>query len=344
MKKTIVFLITISLSGCANFSMLEKDMGKLIGQPADILVGAIGYPQMERQIGDGTVYTWVNQAQSVAFLPQHQTIRGSFGNMTNYTPFTITSRSMEAIPLAGSCVVNAAVRDGRIVSMDYSGNLLGCTPYIKSLHDLVGKVEDDIKVHAENFDKEHPAEIQRPKTDFVDTKEATSISDLRGFLLNRTFHYYRPVHSPIEIPHFITNGYKIEKEGSFYYNDQFFAVVTDQKISSNNVWHNYSDFLSRYEKNKKDISDRVENLLPSIIGKTTEILRDSLVTGQNGKKFIYIKSVSSEGQDQNTQYYETWIFPNGENQAKILSVGYFKNDSVVMRPISKHAFETLVVE
>lgn len=109
--KIAVIAIAALLSGCAT-AHLNSGLQKAIGQPVDVLVGAWGYPEAQREMMGKTLYVWSNDAGAVA-LPLYG--GGAFAARLQ-------------------CQVQVAVDIQRIVtSYQWSGNNGGCAAFARRL-------------------------------------------------------------------------------------------------------------------------------------------------------------------------------------------------------------------
>lgn len=132
MRKSIgALVLAITLAGCATFGQLEAGLTALIGRPESEAFNALGYPDGKQEFGGDTVYIWGRNQNTTMFMPSTQTTTAYVG----MTPVYATTTSMQAIPMNYNCTVKIIVANGVIKSWDYSGNLGGCTPYIRRIND-----------------------------------------------------------------------------------------------------------------------------------------------------------------------------------------------------------------
>ncbi len=120
-------IVAVALSGCSTFDTLDTGLAGLVGQPLDVAISRLGYPDGSMNVADTTVYVWGHDTSVT--MPQYgsQTTSGYVGN----TPFSSTTYGQTGTSTVNyECTIRLGVNQQNvIVRYDWEGNLGGCMRY-----------------------------------------------------------------------------------------------------------------------------------------------------------------------------------------------------------------------
>ncbi|MCA8065490.1 hypothetical protein [Burkholderia sp. AU38729] len=136
MKKIVAMAVsTCTLVGCVSFGQMEKGLDALRNQPVSTAVQVLGYPAGEREAAGMKIVHWGRQQTGLMPLTSYGQNSG-FGTVGT-TPFSYTgaSTSMQYVPMNFNCDIDLAIGPGGVIQgYQYSGNIGGCSSYIKALN------------------------------------------------------------------------------------------------------------------------------------------------------------------------------------------------------------------
>ncbi|MBU9417146.1 hypothetical protein KTE23_11245 [Burkholderia multivorans] len=136
MRKIIAMVASSCvLVGCVSFGQMEKGLDALRNQPVSTAVQVLGYPAGEREAAGMKIVHWGRQQTGLMPLTSYGQNSG-FGAVGS-TPFsyTGTTTSTQYVPLNFNCEIDIAIGPGGFIQgYQYSGNIGGCSPYIKALN------------------------------------------------------------------------------------------------------------------------------------------------------------------------------------------------------------------
>lgn len=116
----------LALIGCTSFSVFDKELPKLVGQPIDVAVQKLGFPNSEQTIMGQKVYTWSTRQTGTSVVPTTSFTTAYVGN----TPVSATTTSYTTQDYSMSCVLRLIVDDkGIIRRYSYDGNNGACFTY-----------------------------------------------------------------------------------------------------------------------------------------------------------------------------------------------------------------------
>jgi hypothetical protein len=125
-----VLLLALALAGCTSFSVLDREMPKLVGQPIDVAVQKLGFPNNEQTIMGQKVYTWNTSQSSFSVVPTTSVTTAYVGTV----PVQATTTSFTTEDSSLSCVLRLIVDDkGIIRRYTYTGNNGACFTYSNRL-------------------------------------------------------------------------------------------------------------------------------------------------------------------------------------------------------------------
>ena len=137
MRKIIISLAVLALSGCATWGQMEDGLASLQGKPLNVAVNTLGYPSGERTIAGRRLVVWSNQSRGVMFVPQTATTYGNVNALGAAGTYNQTTSYSSAVPLDYQCEIVLEVGTNDIIQgYQYQGNLGGCNNYINSLRRL----------------------------------------------------------------------------------------------------------------------------------------------------------------------------------------------------------------
>ena len=136
------FISVLILAGCAQ-DYLAAGLPMLKGQPVSQALGYLGPPAEKVQVGDETIYTWIN-AQSGSFhvpdMAPYPVIVQNGGHAA--VTFTQPPMSGVANTYDWHCRLDITARKGVIVRTAYDGNAGGCKMFSDKLKPLVTEAQD----------------------------------------------------------------------------------------------------------------------------------------------------------------------------------------------------------
>lgn len=136
MKKIVALAVsTCTLVGCVSFGQMEKGLDALRNQPVSTAVQVLGYPAGEREAAGMKIVHWGRQQTGLMPLTSFGQNSG-FGTVGS-TPFsyTGTATSTQYVPMNFNCDIDLAIGPGGFIQgYQYSGNIGGCSSYIKALN------------------------------------------------------------------------------------------------------------------------------------------------------------------------------------------------------------------
>lgn len=129
MKKAML-LLGLVLAGCTSFSVFDKELPKLVGQPIDVAVQQLGFPNAEQVIMGQKVYVWNTSQTGTSIVPTTSFTTANVGT----TPVSATTTSYTTQDYNLSCTLRLIVDDrGIIRRYNYSGNNGACFTYSEKL-------------------------------------------------------------------------------------------------------------------------------------------------------------------------------------------------------------------
>ncbi|WP_334028925.1 hypothetical protein [Burkholderia orbicola] len=126
---------TCMLVGCVSFGQMEKGLDALRNQPVSTAVQVLGYPTGEREAAGLKIVHWGRQ--QTGLMPMTSFGQNSAYGTVGTTPFsyTGTSTSTQYVPMNFNCDIDLAIGPGGFIQgYQYSGNIGGCSSYIKALN------------------------------------------------------------------------------------------------------------------------------------------------------------------------------------------------------------------
>lgn len=126
--------LPVALAGCMTWSGFNEQLGGLVGEPLDLVIQRLGYPNGERQIAGHHVYIWSSNSTGIISMPQT-----TYGTATAFNRFGTTtaygsSTSYVPMTVGYNCEILLEVdMSNRIRSYQYNGNIGGCSPYWRRL-------------------------------------------------------------------------------------------------------------------------------------------------------------------------------------------------------------------
>lgn len=126
---------TLTLAGCVSFGQMEKGLDALRNHPVSTAVQVLGYPAGEREAAGLKIVHWGRQQTGLMPLTSYGQNSG-FGTVGT-TPFSYagTSTSTQYVPMHFNCDIDLSIGPGGYIhGYQYSGNLGGCSAYIKALN------------------------------------------------------------------------------------------------------------------------------------------------------------------------------------------------------------------
>ncbi|MBG7619367.1 hypothetical protein I5R65_07815 [Herbaspirillum sp. AP02] len=134
MQKFALIITAAALTGCATWGQLDDGLKGLLGQPIDVAINKIGYPNSEQTIAGRKLYRWGSSSQQMAYMPTTTTTNGYAGVGSGFTPYSSTTTGGTFVPLNYTCQITLEVDAKQIIQRyQADGNLGGCEPYIKAL-------------------------------------------------------------------------------------------------------------------------------------------------------------------------------------------------------------------
>jgi hypothetical protein len=134
MKRIAIFALPALLTGCMTWGGFQQNLGTLIGEPLDVAINRLGYPNAERQIAGHHVYVWSSNSTGVIAMPQT-----TYGTATAFNRFGtahVVGNTTSFVPMAVgyNCEIDLEVDTAdRIRSYQYNGNIGGCRGYNRRL-------------------------------------------------------------------------------------------------------------------------------------------------------------------------------------------------------------------
>lgn len=114
MRRILLPIAVIAL--CGNGSRLSDELEALKGQTAKTAIDRLGFPTSEGTIAGHKTYTWQRSASGTVLMP---TTAGMLSRDENY-----------------DCMIRLVFGDDdRVVDYNFSGDTVGCKPYMKRLKD-----------------------------------------------------------------------------------------------------------------------------------------------------------------------------------------------------------------
>lgn len=128
--KKLWLVAAFVLAGCTSFSVLDKELPKLVGQPVDVAVNKLGFPNAERNIMGKKVYIWSTTQSGTSIVPTTSYSTAYIG--TKPVSAQTTTYSTQDYTL--SCTLRLIVDDKGVVrDYDYDGNNGACFAYSSRL-------------------------------------------------------------------------------------------------------------------------------------------------------------------------------------------------------------------
>ncbi|WP_155122689.1 hypothetical protein [Burkholderia ubonensis] len=134
MKKMLIALAPMALAGCMTWGGFEQNLTSLVGEPLDVAVSKLGYPNGERNVAGHHIYVWSSSSTGIVTMPQT-----SYGTATAFNSFGSTTAfgsTTTYVPMAVgyNCEIDLEVdMANRIRSYQYNGNIGGCMRYNRRL-------------------------------------------------------------------------------------------------------------------------------------------------------------------------------------------------------------------
>lgn len=128
--KMLLLVAAFVLAGCTSFSVLDKEMPKLVGQPIDVAVSKLGFPNAEQTIMGKKVYTWSTTETGTSIVPTTSYSTAYVGT----TPISAQTTTYSTQDYTLSCTLRVIVDDKGIVqNFNYTGNNGACFTYSNRL-------------------------------------------------------------------------------------------------------------------------------------------------------------------------------------------------------------------
>ena len=122
--------LALLLAGCATFGNMEKGLNAMIGQPFQVALDTLGYPQGQMQVGSDTVYGWGRKFSMS--MPRYNSAN-TYGQVGG-TPYSATTGYTTYSNVEYSCDIKIIVdQDNIIKTWEFDGNIGGCDAYSKRL-------------------------------------------------------------------------------------------------------------------------------------------------------------------------------------------------------------------
>lgn len=133
MKK---FLMSVLFLSACTFQYMDEGLSSLNGQPIQIAITVLGYPDGQVTVGDTVVYIWNNSESYTYDVPYSEITNYTVSSMELGTAFLSgISRGFQTQTIEGSCRIKIAVNSyGYIIHTEYKGSALGCERYADRLY------------------------------------------------------------------------------------------------------------------------------------------------------------------------------------------------------------------
>lgn len=130
-KSALLATTCLALAGCLTFSEFDRNLAGFHGRPVQAAFDVLGYPDLQQQFGQETVYTWATSGSRSLPMPTTSTTRGVVGG----TPVTATTTTVQQVAFDADCKVKLiADAAGTVTKHQYEGTDLGCEAYMRRLY------------------------------------------------------------------------------------------------------------------------------------------------------------------------------------------------------------------
>lgn len=132
-KHFFVALLTLLLSACMSFDVMEQTLPKLIGQRVDVATKYLGIPKAKYTIDKQEVYVWSSVGNYTSTVMTPSSTVGQVGG----APFSSYSTGFSSQTQTLGCEIKVLTEKKVIKQVEYDGNNLPCLTYAERLRPLL---------------------------------------------------------------------------------------------------------------------------------------------------------------------------------------------------------------
>lgn len=130
MNKLLLLCALAVSAACTSFSILDVELPKYFGRPAEALISRLGLPDAEQTLAGRRVYVWSTSTQYTRITPVTTTNTGFVGS----SPVMTASTAPRATTGSLSCRVRVWVDANDLIQgADYDGNNAACFTFSSRL-------------------------------------------------------------------------------------------------------------------------------------------------------------------------------------------------------------------